>query len=376
MKNCFFIFAILIHFSGVAQQIPTVKQQHFQLSVAYGNGKVLPTSPFVKGDNLIHKPIDKYQYMSLKAMWQNPGYTSWQRIYRSPYYGVGLSLGDFNNPLEISYPVSYYGIFGLPLVKWEIFNLFTEFQFGLTSNWKKYDPVTNHKNIVIGGGLTVHTDLGLKFFLDIGKHLDIGGGVSFIHFSNGGFERPNRGFNIATPHVELKYRFADRPDYKNVARAEKQKRTHDLFVMLGYGDYQLVEHELDTNYFAFGGLSLIYFNQLTNRFRLGGGTDLNYWWGLNAYDDGTYAGYSFENITVGLILQPEMIIDRLTFTGGIGIYARHRNYGNFTQLYQRLGARFDVYKNLSLGVNVRSVNFMLAEVMEFNLAYKFKWEKE
>jgi hypothetical protein len=82
-----------------------------------------------------------------------------------------------------------------------------------------------------------------------------------------------------------------------------------------------------------------------------------------------------DNLTVGLILQPEVIIDRMTLVGGIGIYALHLKYGNFNQMYQRLGVRFDIYKNLSLGVNIRAINFMLAEFLEFNVGYRIRWVK-
>ena len=376
MKVAITLIGVLFPFLSAAQENYSFKQQHFLISGTYGYGNVIPTSPFVKGDNLRRQPIDRYQYFSLRALWQNPGYTEWQRIYRSPYYGVGLSAGDFYNYMEIGYPVSCYGILGIPVFRYRRLSTYTEFQFGMTGNWKKYDSIHNPKNIVIGGGLTVHLDIGLKLFYDMGRRFELGTGMSFIHFSNGGFERPNRGFNIASPNLELRYRFAERPDYKNVTKAGKSKKTNDLYIMLGYGDYQLVEHELDTNYFAFGGLSIIYHKQMSNGFRLGSGTDLNYWWGLNAHADGTYAGYSYDNITVGLILQPEMIIHRLTLVGGIGVYARHRRYGNFEQYYQRLGARFDVYRNLSVGVNVRAINFMLAEVLEFNLGYRLVWERK
>jgi hypothetical protein len=40
-----------------------------------------------------------------------------------------------------------------------------------------------------------------------------------------------------------------------------------------------------------------------------------------------------------------------------------------------LGVRYDIYRNISLGVNVRAVNFMLAEFLEFNVGYRIKWEK-
>lgn len=369
--------SIIISIAGYTQDSTSIpkKKSYFSISANYAFGNVLPTTDFVKGDNLMGKPISHFQAFTLKALWQNPGYTHWQRVYKGPYYGFGISLGDFFNPAEIGYPISYYGILGVPIKRLGKLELYAEFQFGFTQNWKHYDSITNPKNVVIGAGHTVHLNIGINAFYPLSKKIDLGVGFSFIHFSNGGMERPNRGFNIYSPSIELKYHFMDRPKKNTIKEPEKLARSNDLYLMMGYGNHQLVEHEFDSNYYAIGGLSAIYFNQFSNAFRLGAGIDLNYWWGLNAQVDGTIGARTLENFTLGLLLQPEMIIDRLTLTGGFGIYAHHLHYGNFKQSYQRLGVRYDVYKNWSFGVNVRAVNFMLAEFMEFNLGYVFKWKK-
>jgi len=349
------------------------RKQYFSISGNYQPGNIMPTTDFVKGDNLAGHPLEKYENYSLKVLWQNPGYTDWQKVFRVPYYGFGLSVGNFYNPQEIGYPVSVYGVLGIPVFRVNKFELYGEMQFGTAFNWEKYDSITNPKNLVIGGGMTVHLNLGLNAFYRVTKNLDLGAGIGFIHFSNGGFERPNNGFNIYAPSAELKYHFGGKPDARKVEHAGKLERSDELFLMLGYGDHQLIEHELDTNYFAVGGISAIYFNRFSNAARIGLGTDINYWWGLNALPDGSPGPYSFENITVGLILQPEVIIGRLSLVSGFGIYARHRNYGSFKQTYQRLGVRFDVYKNFSAGINVRAINFTEAEFLEFNFGYRFKW---
>jgi hypothetical protein len=263
----------------------------------------------------------------------------------------------------------------LPLKRWKKLELYSEFQYGLAWNWKYYDTVTNPKNLVIGGGMTVHLDVGLNAFYPITKHLDFGAGISFKHFSNGGFERPNRGFNIYAPSVELKYHLNSRPQLRNIPSPEREEHSNDLLLMLGYGDHQLVEHELDTNYFAIGGISAVYLTQFSNAFRLGYGTDFNYWWGLNAGLDGSPNTPTFENLTLGLILQPEIIVGKLTLVCGFGVYVFHRNYGNMKKPYQRLGVRYDFYRNWSGGVNVRAINFMLAEFMEFNLSHRIRWIK-
>ncbi len=353
-----------------------VKQKNYpSFSANYQYGNIIPTTDFVRGDNLMGKPLKYYQSYTLKLLWQNPGYTDWQKIYRAPYYGIGQSVGDFFNPNEVGYPISTYGILGLPIKRWKKLELYSEFQFGMAYNWTHYDSITNPKNLVIGGGLTVHLNIGVNAFYPITKNLDLGAGISFIHFSNGGFERPNKGFNIYAPSIELKYHLAERPNVRSVNSPGKLERTNDLFFMIGYGDHQLNDHELDSNYFAIGGLSVIYFTQFSNAFRLGYGTDLNYWWGLNAYPNGTIGPRTSENFTVGLLVQPELIIDKLTLVSGFGIYAKHLNYGNFKQTYQRLGVNYEIYKDISVGVNIRALNFMLAEFLEFNIGYRIKWDK-
>ena len=352
-----------------------IRKQHMSVAASFQNGKLILTNPFVKGDNLLGHPMKHYQAGTLKILWQNPGYTSWQKVYKEPYYGLGVSISDFFNTVEVGTPVSCFGILGIPAARLNRFFIYTEFQFGITSNWHSYDSLSNPKNLVIGGGLTVHLNIGLNAFYTVSKHVDLGAGVGFIHFSNGGMERPNRGFNIYSPSFELKYHLRERTTTNQIKLPGRLKRSNDLFLMLGYGNHQLVERELDSNYFAIAGLSIIYFDQLSNALRLGFGTDINYWFGLNAHPDGTIGARTAENFTIGLMFQPEMIIDRLTLVGGIGIYARHLHYGSFRQMYQRLGVRYDIFNNWSLGVNVRAVNFMLAEMLEFNFAYKISWMK-
>ncbi len=353
-----------------------LKQKNYaSISANYQYGNIIATTDFVKGDNLKGKPIEHYQAYTLKMLWQNPGYTDWQKVYKGPYYGAGLTIGDFYNPEEIGYPISLYGILGIPIKRWNKLELYSEFQFGLAFNWEHYDSISNPYNLVIGGGLTIHLNLGINAFYPITKNLDLGAGMSFIHFSNGGFERPNKGFNIYAPSVELKYHLKSRPNLKSIKSPGRLERSNDLYFMAGYGDHQLNEYELDTNYYAVIGVSTIYFTQLSNAFRLGYGVDFNYWMGLTALPDGTMGTRDFKNLTVGLIIQPEFIIDKLTLVSGIGIYAVHLNYGNFEQTYQRLGVRYEFYKDLSFGINVRAINFMLAEFLEFNLGYRIRWMK-
>ena len=135
MRIVFFtLILLLISLNTFPQTEKGNKKQYPSISSNYAYGNVLPTNPFVKGENKLGEPIENYQAFTLKVLWQNPGYTDWQKVYKGPYYGIGITVGDFYNPDEIGYPISYYGILGIPIIRWSKLELYTEFQFGLTSN--------------------------------------------------------------------------------------------------------------------------------------------------------------------------------------------------------------------------------------------------
>ncbi len=371
MKSSLFFILLLISILSFSQSEGRIfrNKQYPGLSFNFCDGTVIPTNDFVRGENLSGLPIDRYKSVTAKIFWQNPGYTDWQKVYKSPYYGVGFYYGDFNTS-EIGNPYSVFGFLGIPALRLKKLEVYSDFEFGIAWHWNHYDPVSNPMNLAIGSGLTVYLNTGLNITYPVTSFMDIGAGFCFTHFSNGGFERPNRGLNLYSPSVELKLYPAGRPDVRSTKSPGRLDRSNDIIFMIEYGDHQLNEHELDTNYFAIGGLGIYYSVQHSNAFRSGPGVDLNFWWGLTANNDGTPGPVGWNNLTAGLIYQPELIIGNLNLTGGIGIYAVSYKYGNFKQLYQRLGVKYYFTQNFSLGVAVRSVNFMLAEYLEFNLGYR------
>lgn len=370
------IFISLVFFvarSQEAERKPSTRD-YPSLSMAFVPAHILPTNPFVKGDNLGNVPLTHMSAVGMKLLWQNPGYREWQRVYHIPYYGLGFSMMNFHTE-ELGMPRSAYGVLGIPIVRFKKLEIYSEFQFGTAWGWHKYDSVSNPKNIAVGGGMTVHLDVGLKMFYPVSQRFDVAAGFGFMHFSNGGFERPNRGLNLVSPAFELKYHPIGRPDTRKAPKAGRLPRSNELYLMLGYGDHQIVEHELDTNYFAIAGLSAVFLMQHTNAFKSGPGLDANFWWGMTAHPDGTPGPVGCENISLGAIWQMEFALARLSLTGGIGNYLIHKNYGNYTQFYQRLGVRYHFSDHISAGVNVRAINFMLAEFLEFHLGYRFVKQK-
>jgi hypothetical protein len=371
------VFKFIVVFALVFSQIAysqdnreEEKRNYPAMELGFGQGKVLSTNSFVEGYNMARIPIDRVQSFSLKMLWQNPGYTSWQRIYKIPYYGFGLSVGNLFNPNEIGYPVSLYGVLGIPLKRWKKLEIYTELQFGIASNWKYYDPETNPMNIAIGSFFTTHVNFGFKAFYPLGNNLDLGAGIALSHFSNGGLERPNSGINTASPTINLKYVFVGRSPIPEPSRDTEFDFNKEIIVMGSYSRYQVISDTLDIYYYTAGGLSSYFLLQNTPAIKSGPGVDFNYLTGLTVDSKGAPGPLGWDNLSIGIGYQLEVVLDRLSLVGAIGTYAVHKQHKNFRQIYQRVGIKFYLLENIYAGLNVRSINFGRAEFMEINMGYR------
>jgi hypothetical protein len=76
---------------------------------------------------------------------------------------------------------------------------------------KPYDPVTNHKNTLLGSHLNAAVQASVYQEVRIGAHVSWNTGFSFLHLSNGLSTLPNLGLNIPAFNTWLNYRWAQRP---------------------------------------------------------------------------------------------------------------------------------------------------------------------
>jgi hypothetical protein len=140
---------------------------NLSIQASYQNGYVFGTNDFIKGNNAISDTINDFQALSFRLSKQTVGKKLWEQLYKYPEYGIGLYLGDFQNPVEIGYPFGIYGFFNAPFKRWREFNFTYEIGFGATFNWKKYDPISNKYNISLGAGQSFLIDAGMsmQYFL-------------------------------------------------------------------------------------------------------------------------------------------------------------------------------------------------------------------
>ena len=124
------------------------------------------------------------------------GHKKWHAAYRLPEQGLSLFHGSVGNDSILGKFTGLYGFVHIPVIKpTNSFRLDWQFGTGLGYTPKKYDPITNPKNIAIGSHVNAMMCLGLYTKYYFGKNR-FTLGFDVTHYSNGAFGVPNLGVNM------------------------------------------------------------------------------------------------------------------------------------------------------------------------------------
>jgi len=357
---------------------------HF-LRGAYQAGSVLGTNDFLKGDNQAGRPIDSFHSARLEYGWQTDGSQDWHHVYDFPSYGIGLYGADYFNDEELGTPTSLYGFYVWPLARsnrW-IFNF--ELAFGLTHNWKSYDPVNNPQNIAMGMGRSVHIEGGPNAEYRLAEQWSLIGAVTFTHFSNGGTQRPYHGINQVGPMVFVKYdtgKPVQRPIRRHIS---DYPRNWDLTVGGAVGKRNLThnianadlrEDYLNRNYMV-ANLTVGLGRRFAYKSRYVFGLDLGYDESvgdlieLDGINNGVNAhGTAGDNYELALFGGYEVIANRTHLIIHLGYKVLYNDVpGRLPIFYQRLGVKQFFYEDWFAGLNVRFHELGSADNLEWNVGY-------
>ena len=360
------------------------------IRVGYQPGWVIPTSNFIRGINANHKPIRSMQSLKFEVGLQTDGTQDWHHDYNFPSYGIGFYTADFSNKEELGSPVGTYGFLSLPLLRLsESVDLTTDFGIGVAFGFKPFDPETNRFNRATGSSITAYLDWGLYLNYLLSTKLDVAGGLSFTHFSNGRTREPNIGLNTLAPRMSLRYNFHQ--ERKTLLRRNltEFKPSWELLFAVSGGSKNIsaltdnIElQQVDRRQiFGVANFSTGIQRHFYRKGKLGGGIDVSYDGSANARIDLTAdrhvvksRGSAVERLNFGLFGGYEHIFHRFLLTTQLGYYVqRGRNDDRVQDLYQRFGFKFNLSENIFAGINVRFIDFNRADYIEWTTGYRFKW---
>lgn len=376
-KHLVIIALLLISISTIGQNIFLDSYSlHFQ------SGWVLPTNDFVRGNNTQHKPISQIYALSLRYERQSDGSRSWHQLYNFPSYGLGLYIADFNVKNQLGRPIALYVFLSNYIINKQKWSLKIETALGLTCNWQHFS-LENQLNDAMGGYFSCYADVGLSIYRFIGNKLEIGVGMSLSHFSNGAMAKPNKGINVITPKISIKYKPYGIFEYTKTQPPNFKLSMENLTtVFIGSHNVLTIlpKNQADApfnrkSYLVFG-LDKRFLKRITYKHSLGIGFGLGY----NQYIGTTYyiqdqeirlrASNLIERFNLNVYLSYEYKIHKLTFFAEPGYYIYRSIYDEAPNFFQRIGLRYQINKNWFCSIGLRAQHFSVAQYIEWGIGLR------
>lgn len=351
-------------------------------------GYIIPTNPFLRGENNARKPIRNALAGHLKYSFQFCPNTFIDRIYGGAYQGVGLAYYDLGNRIELGDPIAFYLFQGARLAQLTprlSFNY--EWNFGLSTGWKPYDPEENPNNKAMGSKANAY--INVNFYLNwmLSRQFDLTSGVTLTHFSNGNTSIPNAGLNAVGLKVGLVYKFDSKdniftkPLYRPQIPPFPRHVSYDL-VLFGswrrkgvtFGDKEVASPDTYTVL----GFNFAPMYNLGYKFRVGVSVDGVYDGSANItaedYIVGTDQPFTkppfSKQLALGLSGRAEYVMPYFTVGLGLGANVLHGG-GDLKAFYQVLALKVEVTRSSFIHIGYSLHNFNTPNFLMLGIGFRF-----
>ncbi len=340
LQKAAYVLALIIYACYTA--CAGAKHDHFFVSAQYHYQYIW--KHFSGMGDEVNNPARSYE---INLGWKTSGELLWHQLYNRPSYGIGFFFCNLNNPKVYGEVRSGFLFMEFPFSERLSAQSKLKVSLGLAHFNRYYDPVSNPLNLNIGNSLNVHFNLNYSLFFRLSDRLLLAPGLSFTHFSNGAYKKPNRGFNLFDLNLTLRH-ITKAPagrtmesivDEKKSSFIKKQK----LFMVYSIGFMQ--RDVGDPTYMA-RSLTLNHTLQTGPRGRWGIGIDLS-------YDDHSREiirersdDYKYkEYFRLGVYASHDILFDRLSVLLNLGSYLYY-GVSPDSKLFSRIGLRYSLGRSL------------------------------
>lgn len=295
-----------------------------------------------------HRPeIDPYndnyiQSFELILGIRSSGKHHWQQLYNSPSYGLGFFYSDLGHPDVLGEVMSGFVFFEVPLGERQIIKRRLNTALGVSRLSQFYNPDSNPENQFIGTPWNIHFNIKYGLVINIAGQLQILPGVSFTHYSNGAYKKPNRGLNLFDANVGVRFYLSNQGSFSLPVRDDILSTwpgDQRFLVLYSTG---LMQRDIDDPHYRAHTLSFAVDEQTGPRSRWGVGLEI-------FYDDHAkdlarevdlQAGFS-TFVRAGVFVSHEIMINNLSLHMGLGTYV-YRGQETERPVYKRVALRYNL----------------------------------
>lgn len=294
----------------------------------------------------------------LSYNWKTFGKKEWEQVYNYPDYGISFHYLDFKNQY-LGYNVAlglHYNFYFLNR------NLMFRISQGIGVTSNPYDKESNNKNNAFGTKVMDNTYLMLQYKKEnLFNRIGLQAGFMLTHFSNGRFKAPNSGINTIALNLGLNYNLSnDKTEFKvdslPVKASYKERIKYNIVLRTGVSEGP-VPNLGQQQFYHFGFYAD---KRIGRKSALQFGTDVFLSRYLKDYIEFSAVAFPEKNINpdtdykrVGLVVGHELFINKLSIETQLGYYV-YKPFNYETNIYQRLGAKYYIYKNIFTGVSLKA----------------------
>ncbi|MBI3134882.1 MAG: acyloxyacyl hydrolase [Bacteroidetes bacterium] len=317
--------------------------------------------------HLVRKNAYSFEFAAWQQVINNDEHT--QRL-RNPLRGISVEYRNFGYDEVLGKAISITGYMVFPLLQTKN-NLFVDLTVGTGAGYlsRSYDPVENPLNNAIGSKWNGRVNLKfsvLKYF----RTTHLGGGIEFMHFSNGCITTPNLGLNSPSVFLQLGYNVQNRVQAVSRSEIVKTKLPEPNNLTL----------ELITSAKEIGAIPYFPKRYPVLATRLAYTYSKNGLWGAEAAIDvihneanfHKYADTTFvrnDILQVGIYAGTFIRFYKSQLAFGLGWYVRDHILAE-GRMYNRIGYRYYFKPNWFALFNIKA-NYAKADYFEFGIGYKF-----
>ncbi len=325
------------------------RHQHFFVSAQYHYQYIW--KHFEGMGDEINNPARSYE---VNVGWRTSGALFWHQLYNQPAYGLGFFYCDLNNPEIYGEVRSGFMFMEFPFGERRQRQGKMKVSLGLSFFNRYYHPTDNPLNVNIGNSVNIHFNLNYSWYFHLNDNLLIAPGMSFTHFSNGAYKKPNRGFNLFDVNLALRFRTSSpKPGDTTIQHFDEEFAgiKQRLFLVYSFGFMQ--REKGDPTYMA-RTLSVNHTVQTGFRGRWGIGMDLE-------YDDHAKEvirktkenpGYK-DYMRLTAFASHDILFDRLSLMLNLGTYLYYELKPS-TMIFARIGLRYSLGSRLHAQVALKA----------------------
>jgi len=295
------------------------------------------------------------------------GEQAWHSLYHYPNVGASFFYTGIGKNKYTGSAIASFAYIQFSYIRFKKSNI--NFKLALGPGWveKKFDRVSNYKNVVTGSHLNAAIQLTQSYQWQITTKQHLSVGICLTHFSNGAYKLPNLGLNLAGLQIAYHYNFNEK-DLPAIDRPAFEPRIK--YALAYSAGLKQVYPVLGNQYFLnnISAFAMYNYHEKGNAgIVLDVFKDASVIHQMKFDTDSTNDNKTNIQLALGAVYEFE--IGKFTIPMTAGFYA-YNNYKVLPFMYLKFALNYYITKHINVSFSLKS-HFAKADYFSYGLGYRF-----